>query len=199
VRDAVVVIESRRNLYRRTGLDWFGWHLVGAGTSPHIPELSGQGAARNRLRMNSVDDRIEAFKVGVQAAAARRLGTGSEPLNDNHVELEMRGTRIITAGAGAADLILRGTVSQIEQEQGPADFPAGNRNVLRIEFNGVRGSGARSNIYADVVGPSGPGNSGTGNRLEFEGDREAFLESNRHLDPSPPGRFFASESESRRE
>jgi len=37
VRDAVVVIESRRNLYRRTGADWFGVQLVGASTAPHIP------------------------------------------------------------------------------------------------------------------------------------------------------------------
>jgi hypothetical protein len=196
VRDALVVIESRRNLYRRTGLDWFGVHLAGASTSPHVPELPGQGAARNQLRMSSVDDRIEGFKVGVQAAAARRLGTGSEPLHDNRVELEMRGTRIITADAGAADLKLRGTVSQVEQEQSPADFPAGDRNVLRVEFNGVRGSGPRQNIYADADGPIRPGNSGTGNRLEFAGTREAFLESNRDLDPSPPDRFFGGESES---
>jgi hypothetical protein len=199
VRDALVVIESRGNLYRRTGLDWFGVHLVGASTPPHITELPGQAAARNQLRMSSVDDRIEGFKVGVQASAARRLGTGSEPLNDNRVELEMRGTRIITPDPGAADFKLRGTVSQIEQEQSPADIPAGDRNVLRVEINGVRGSGARQNIYADVDGPIRTDNSGTGNRLEFVGTREAFLESNRDLDPPPPARFFGRESEARGE
>ena len=49
----------------------------------HVPSRAGrpgQGAAGNLLHLVSEDDRIEGFRVGIQAAAARRLGVGSEPL-----------------------------------------------------------------------------------------------------------------------
>jgi hypothetical protein len=44
-----------------------------------------------------------------------------------------------------------------------------------------------------------PGNHGTGNRLEIEGRREAFVESNRDLDPAPAAEFFVGEPTSPRE
>lgn len=169
VHDARTVVESYGNLYRRTGLDRFGWHLLGASTAPHVREAPGQGGARNSLRVTSRDDRIEGFRVGIQAAAARRLGLASEPLNDNRLEIDLRGTRIQTEGEGAADLVMRATVSEIEQQKEPMELPAGDRNVLRLQMSGVTGSGQRRNVFADVVGPLEPANFGTGNQLQVVG------------------------------
>jgi len=194
VHDARTIVESRGNLYLHTGLDRHGWHVMGASTSPHVQDGPGQGAAGNLLHLVSEDDRIEGFRVGIQAAAARRLGVGSEPLSDNRLELDLRGTRILTQGEGAADLNLRGTFSEVEQAQGPADFAAGDRNVMQVRMQGVRGSGPRNNVYGDVVGPRHAQDSGTGNRLRFLGDRAAFLRSNQDVRPAPPAGLFEEES-----
>jgi hypothetical protein len=192
VHDARVVVESHGNLYRRTAFDRFGWHLLGASTSPHVQEAPGQGGARNSLRMTSRDDRIEGFRVGIQAAAARRLGLGSEPLSDNQLELDLRGTRIATEGDGAADLVLRATVSEIEQERAPMELPAGDRNVLRVRMSGVTGSGQRRNVFAEVAGPRNPANFGIGNQLRVVGELETFRQSNRAIRPLPGPQYFSA-------
>ena len=190
VHDSRTIVASRGNRYRRTGADWFGWQLVGGSTSPHVQEAPGQGGSHNLLRMTSVDDRLEGFRAGIQAAAARRLGLESDLLDDNRLELDLQGTRILTAGEDAADLVLRGTVSQVEQTQEPADFAAGDRNVVQVRMTGVRGSGERRNVYADVVGPRDPANSGNGNRLQISGDVATFRQSNPAIEPPPDPRFF---------
>lgn len=194
VHDSRTVVESSGNLYRRTGFDRFGWHLLGASTSPHVQEGPGQGGARNSLRMTSANDRVEGFRVGIQAVAARRLGLDSDLLNDNRLDLDLQGTHILTEGEGAADLVLRSTLSEIEQAKELADFAAGDRNVMQVLMSGVRGSGVRNNVYAVVTGPRRPQDYGTGNRLTFRGGREAFLRSNQQLDPVPPARLFAEDA-----
>jgi hypothetical protein len=190
VHDSRVVIESQGNLYRRTGLDRFGWHLVGASTPPHLQEAPGQGGTRNSLRMISRDDRIEGFRVGIQASAARRLGLTSEPLSDNRLEIDLRGSRIMTEGDAAADLVLRATVSEIEQERAAMELAAGDRNVLRLQMSGVTGSGQRRNVFADVVGPLEPANFGTGNQLQVVGGSETFRRSNQSIEPPPGPQHF---------
>jgi hypothetical protein len=172
---------------------------MGASSSPHYEELPRQGAQGNLLRIDSTDDRIEAFRVGIQGSAARRVGADSQRLNDNRLQLNLERTRILTDGHGAADLRLRGALSEIEQEEGPMDVAAGDRNELQVTMTGVSGSGTRDNVYADVEGPSHPGNAGTDNRLVFQGSRQAWLDSNRALDPAPPERYFSVESVGRRE
>jgi hypothetical protein len=62
-------------------------------------------------------------------------------------------------------------------------------------MRGVTGSGSRSNTYADVLGPTGPVApeiQGTGNRLEFVGNLNAFGQTNRAIDPAPAPEFFTS-------
>jgi len=193
VHDSGVVIESHGNLYRRVGLDRFGWHLLGASTSPHVQEVPGEGSTRNSLSMISRDDRIEGFRAGIQAAAARRLGLSSEPLSDNRLEIDLRGTRILTEGEGAADLVLRAAVSEIEQEKGPMELAAGDRNLLRLRMSGVTGSGRRGNVFADVLGPREPANFGTGNQPQVVGEAESFRQANRAIDPSPGPQHFVGE------
>ena len=186
VHDSRTVIESLGNLYRRTGLDRFGWHLVGASTAPHVQEAPSQGGARNTLHMFSRGDRIEGFRTGIRAVAARRLGLASGPLDDNRTEIDLRGTRILTEGEAAADLVFRATVSEIEQEKAAMELAAGDRNVLRVQMSGVTGSGLRRNVFADVVGPLEPANFGTGNQLQVVGEAETFRRSNPSVEP-PPG------------
>jgi len=190
VTDAVMRIESRRNRYIRSGRDRYGWLLLGGSTSPHFLEAGIPGAARATLLVDSTDDRIEGFRQGIQAAAARRIGGQSSLLMDNRVDLRLRGTRIRSDGEGAADLVLQGTMSEVAQAEGPGEFSAGGRNQLRVVMEGASGSGERRNVYADVVGPAKPGNRGAGNRLEFTGDAASFSRSNRGIDPPPDAQFF---------
>jgi hypothetical protein len=190
VTGSVTSVESRRNLYARAGFDRHGWLLLGGSSSPHFLNATIPGASRNRLHVESVDDRIEGFRFGIQAAAARRLSAQSASLDDNHVELSLQGTRIVTPGEDAADLVLQATLSETGQAGGPGEFPAGDRNGLRLKMSGVTGSGRRQNVFADVVGPVQPANFGTGNQLQIVGESEAFRRSNPSIEPPPDARHF---------
>ncbi len=190
VRDSVTQIESRGNLYAALGHERHGWALMGASSQPHFVDLPGSGAAHNLMRMVSTDDRIEGYPVGIRAVGARRVGADRQPLSDNRMELNIERARIRTEGDGAADLVFWATWSEIAQGEGPGDFPAGEGNVLHVRMSDSHGSGHRKNAFAIVSGPLKPENQGAGNRLEIEGRRKAFIESNRDLDPAPPDRFF---------
>jgi hypothetical protein len=191
VTDSVMRVESRDNLYVRSGRDRYGWLLLGGSTSPHFLEAGIPGAARTLLQLDSTDDRVEGFRWSIHAVAARRIGGDSSPLMDNRLELRLRGTHIRSTGDGAADLVLQGALSEIAQAQGAGEFPAGDRNVLHVRMQGVTGSGPRQNAYAHVSGPSQPAHQGTGNRLEIVGDPASFARSNPDLDPPPPASFFS--------
>jgi hypothetical protein len=141
VTGSVTSVESRRNLYTRGGFDRHGWLLLGGSTSPHILEATSPGASRNQLHLESTDDRIEGFRYGIQAAAGRRLGAQGATLSDNRLDLHLQGTKIVTQGEDAADLVLQAALSEIDQASGPGEFPAGDRNVLRLQMSGVTGSG----------------------------------------------------------
>jgi len=190
VAGSVTSVESRRNLYARSGFDRHGWLLLGGSAAPHFLDAAIPGASRNRLDLASVDDRIEGFRFGIQAAAARRLSAQDAPLDDNHVELSLQGTRIVTPGEDAADLVLQAALSETGQAGGPGEFPAGDRNVLRLQMSGVTGSGWRRNVFADAVGPLQPANFGSDNRLEVVGEVATFLQSNRAIEPPPDAQHF---------
>lgn len=191
VTHASTSFESNGNLYARNpgGLDRFGWRVIG-GSSAHIPGLASPGASFNQTRVQSVDDRIEGFKVGILAAAGRRWLSASGPVSDNRVELELTGTRIRTEGQDSADFLLQGTLSEEAPDVG-REFPAGDRNVLRIRMQGVAGSPTeRANRYIDVYGPSAPADRGAGNRLEFAGKAADFAGANMSISLAPPAEFF---------
>lgn len=190
VTDAETSVESRRNLYQRAARSRVGWLLLGGSTPPHFLEAGVPGASRSTLHIDSIDDRIEGFHHGIEAAAARRIGAQSSMLSDNRLELRLQGTRIATVGDGAADLVLRGALSEAGPRAAPGEFPAGDRNVLHAAMSGVQGSGPRRNVFAQVVGPMRPTEQGAGNRLEFSGSRGEFERSNRGIDPAPAAGFF---------
>jgi len=190
VTGAEAVIESRRNLYAVTGWPRAGWLLIGGSTSPHFLEGGIPGASGVSLRFDSMGDRIEGFRTGVWAAAARRLGATSSPLSDNRLELRLEGTRIASVGEDAADLVLHGAVSEAKPWVRGGEFSAGDRNVLRASLTNVTGSGIKRNRFTDVEGPLQPANSGTGNRLVIEGSLEQFRRSNRAIEPLPAAGLF---------
>lgn len=193
VTGSVTSVESRGNVYTRAGLDRHGWLLLGGSTSPHFLDATTLGASHNQLQLESTEDRIEGFRQGIQAAAARRLSAQSAPLEDNRVDLRVHGARIVTPDEEAADIVLQATLSEAGQAGGPAEFPAGDRNVLRLQMSGVTGSGPRRNVFADVVGPVKPANFGTGNQLQVFGEAETFRRSNPSIEPPPDAQHFVGQ------
>lgn len=191
VAQARTSLESSRNLYVRNpgGTDKFGWRVVG-GSSAHIPGLASPGASSNVARVHSIDDRIEDFKVGIQAAAGRRWLDASGPVSDNLVELDLERTRVRTEGQDAADFVFQGAFSEAAPGVG-REFPAGDRNVTRIRMRNVIGSPAvRANQYADASGPALADNKGVGNRLEILGGAADFARNNTSISVAPPAEFF---------
>lgn len=190
VTGATTTIDSRRNLFTVNAWPRAGWFLIGGSTSPHYVEAGIPGASGVSLRFDSKGDRIEGFDAGVWAAAARRIGPASSPLSDNRLELRLEGTRISSVGEAAADLLLRGAVSEAVPFVEPGEFAAGDRNVLHASLNDVAGSGVTRNRYAHVEGPVQPANAGAGNRLVVEGTPEQFRRSNRAIEPEPAAVLF---------
>lgn len=198
VHDSKVAIQSQRNLYRDDSPNpcatpHFGWNLTG-GSGPPTP-LPVPETARNTLRFNSLDDRIEGFTTGVLATGARRffgLPTAG-PSTDNSLDLQLLGTRISTPSCGGAafvaDLALEGAFSANNA------LVPGDGNTVHAIIQGVTGSGPRFNVYTHAMGPSGPlpaGLEGTGNRLEIAGTLIAFASTIRGIDPLPGPELFTS-------
>ena len=199
VHDAIVGIESQRNLYRNdspdpcASLPRGGWNLTG-GSGPPAP-LPVPETARNSLRVHSVDDRIEGFTTAVAATGSRRFFPSpiAGPSTDNSIELQLLGGTISTPScAGAqfvADLDLEGAATADDA------LVPGDGNSVRAVIRGVTGSGPRFNRYANAAGPAGPlapAFQGTGNILEIVGSPVAFAQTNRHIDPAPGAGFFTA-------
>jgi hypothetical protein len=193
VHDSKTVIQSRGNLYRDDSADpcvtrHLGWNINGGSGVP-VPLQIGQ-TARNTLRVHSQGDRLERFATAILGSGGRRFFglPNSGPVIDNTMELELINATISTPSCGAIDFRLSGAAVA------DASLTPGDGNVLRAVFRGVTGSGARANVFADAVGPSGPLSpsvQGTGNRLEFAGSRRAFDKTNESISPAPAAEFFS--------
>lgn len=198
VHDSRTEIASRYNLYRDDTADPCVAHRFGlkmqAGSGPPLP-LPILGVARNVLRLRSEDDRVVGFTIGVYATAGSRFfpEPTSGPITDNRLDLELLGTTITTPSCGGASFVkdfqLAGAIVT------SASLIPGDGNTLHVVMRGVTGSGLRSNVYADVLGPSGPviPATSTGNRMEFAGSLQAFAQTNRAIDPAPPPELFSNQ------
>jgi len=149
------------------------------------------GVLRNTLRMRSVNDRIEGFRLGVHAAAARRLKETSGPLSGNRVDLDMSGTTIRTVdavsapvGVAAADLSLHGAMAGVGYGT-RSTLAIGDDNELRASIKGASGSGLRANVFSNVTGPVLPSARGRHNRLIVAGDASDFARANPGIEPVP--------------
>jgi hypothetical protein len=197
VHDSKTVVQSRGNLYIDDSADpcvskRVAWNLAGGSGIP-APVQIGETFG-NALSVHSQSDRIDAFTLGILATGGRRffgLPTAG-PVTNNTIDLELIGTNISTSscsGAPSVDFRMAGALVT-NQSLAPGDG-----NTVHAVMRGVTGSGARANVYANVLGPAGPLASqyeGTGNRLEFTGNLHAFARVNREIDPAPGSEFFTS-------
>ena len=183
VTSAQTTLISQGNLYSWLAGTAPAWAIIG-GSSVPVAGFVAPGASGNVNRFTSVGDRIDGFRMGIFAAAARRQNLTSDENSDNVVDLRMTELRIRTTGSGAADLILHGARAENGQ------YTPGNNNVLRVTMIGVTGSGTRANSYAHEQGPAGPQNLGTGNRLEIRSSKFVFGLLNPGIVPAPAAEFF---------
>lgn len=156
------------------------WQIIGGSSSP----LGGTSNTNsNSASVESRDDQIKGFKVGIVAVGGRRL-PGDGTCSNNKARLELLRLTLATEPPNtAADFVLMGAQSQA---LGPAPpmFPAGDKNIVHILVQKTTGSCPRANRYANSAG------LGNGNRLVFVGSPAAFDDSNRKIDLAPPDGFF---------
>jgi hypothetical protein len=209
VHNSEVNITSQGNIYRNEWQDQcasalLGWNLTGGSGAP-IP-LALPATTKNRLRLRSVDDRIDGFTTGVLATGSRRFF--SSPLNaapsGNHIDLQLIGTRISTPscasigrsdsrGLAAAELTAIRDLELVGGWVKNDALAAGDGNTVRAEIRGVTGSGMRANKYANVATSFErvPAQlQGIGNRLEIVGTPQDFARSNQRLVLAPGPEFF---------
>jgi len=142
--------------------------------------------------MRSTGDRIDGAVVGIRATAARRFHSTSGPVSDNRVELDLQDLQIRTRAPKGADLVLHGAFAEPDPKLG-TEFPVGDRNILRIRFDGAKGSGVRANVYNVDSGASPPDLRGVDNRIEILGAGSTFASRNSGFEPPPPSAYFVGD------
>ncbi|MEA3001043.1 MAG: hypothetical protein QOK17_2876 [Sphingomonadales bacterium] len=169
VVDSATVIYSDSNVYKvdpgsPAGI---GWSLHGGSNPPPASIAPTRISRSNRLVMDSTNDRIEGFDVGLYAAGGARPNNTGVEVDSNSAYLTLDGT--VFAKSGVADVMLFGAVA------GGAFLP-GNDNHLFVALRSVKASQALplTNVYADSAqddgSPLAPADLGTGNFLEILGD-----------------------------
>jgi hypothetical protein len=136
----------------------------------------------NELRLSSIGDRIEGFRVGLSATGGQRTSALSQPISSNSVQVQAVGIKL---GTLVGDIALYGARTLVD---GAA---TGDGNVVRFNMRQAEGSGARDNAYAHSASPSMT-NLGSGNRVEVAGDPTAFAHTNVNIVPAPSAAFFAN-------
>ena len=136
-------------------------------------------AESSSVRVESDDDRIEGYRVGIHAAAANLAAGMPGTVMRNRGELTLRGVGIRSVGEGAADLSLHGALSESESgnETGVEAPMNAQGNVLRVSIQGSWGGGLHRNVYANAW-LSGDAVTAGRNRLDIAGSRAEFLQSN---------------------
>jgi hypothetical protein len=148
------------------------WQIVGGSSSP----LGGNSNTNsNSASVESRDDQIKGFQVGIVAVGGRRL-PGGGTCSNNKARLELLHMTVATNGTDAADFEFMGALSFVASE-------AGDGNIVHVLVQKTTGSGRRENVYAN-------GDLGTRNRLVIVGSPAAFTRSNRNIIPAPPDGFF---------
>jgi serine/threonine protein kinase len=210
VHDSQVSVTSVSSVYRN---EWanpcasplLGWNLTGGSAMP-LP-VAVPPTTKNKLTVRSLNDRIENFTTGLLATGSRRFYAAplNAPPRDNHIELQLTGTTIVTPACAPANTSISNTGAPAVGEAAATDIrligawvannaaSAGDNNTVRAELRGVTGSGVRSNTYLhSAAGPRLPlpHLRGTGNKVELVGDLQSFIRANRRIDPAPPASFF---------
>ena len=111
----------------------------------------------NSAIVESKDDQIESFQVGIAAVGGRRLPDGGT-CSHNKAELNLNRMKLATKPHRDS--------SRFRCSWAPNPvwlFPAGDGNIVHVHVQETTGSGPRENLYADGAG------FGTGNQLVFVG------------------------------
>jgi hypothetical protein len=196
VHDSRTVIQSRRNLYRDDSPNpcvsrHLGWNMSGGSGVPVMLQVGE--TSRNTLRVHSHGDRLEGFTTAILGAGGRRFFASptAGPMTDNTMELELIDASISTPACGGASFVTDFRLAGALVTN--ASVTPGNGNTLRAVMRNVTGSGTRSNVFADALGPTGPLSpaiQGTGNRIEIAGTLRAFEQTNQAIDPAPAPELF---------
>ena len=157
VADATTKIISERNHYSpRPASDVEAWHIVGGSSWP-----LGENAKTdsNSAIVESTNDQIENFKVGIMAVGGRLLSLNHGTCSKNKVNLTLTGMKLATnPGPNAADFVFIGA-------QSDGLFPAGANNAVVVEV--LAGTPpATVMLFRIEVHDAG---FGTGNQLVFKG------------------------------
>jgi hypothetical protein len=177
VANATTKINSVGNRYSPQGVSAAeGWQIIGGSSSP----VGGNAKTEsNSASVQSTDDQIENFKVGIRAFGGRRL-RDSGTCSNNKVELELIHMKLATKPDGtAADFEFRGAFA--ESPPGVVS-PAGDKNIVRVLVQRTTGSRQRRNVYTNGAESE--------NRLVFRGTLGEFTTSNTNIDPAPTAQFF---------
>ena len=128
VTGANVTLRSRGNLYVSAGGSFpVGWGILGGSSAPHEPLT--EGAESNSVRIESHDDRIEGYRIGINAAGGRQIAGMPGTVKHNRSELLLSGLRIKTVGDGAADLVLHGAWLETEPGASAAALNSSRRTT----------------------------------------------------------------------
>jgi hypothetical protein len=184
-------IRSRRTVWshpdpQNASPNAIGFLIVGGSTAP---VGTTAGGVSNTTYIVSTDDRIEGFPIAVRAIAGRRFNPGSGMCHHNTIDLRLSDTVIQTPDTPtAADFHV--AAAQSDLSGGNSEYVPGNGNTLRFQASGIRASGPRANVFADVRGPVNEGNFGSNNALEVAGTPEHFATVNTGVEPPPAPEFF---------
>jgi hypothetical protein len=160
VDGAKTTVTSRGNHYSpRSASNVEAWHVVGGSSSP----LGGNANTdSNSAVVQSEDDQIENFRVGIVAIGGRRL-PGLGTCSNNKVKLKLTRMKPATNPLPAAtDFEFAGARSF------GALFPAGENNSVEVE---VLAGTRPDRLFSIDVHDAGVG---TGNQLVFTGTLAAF-------------------------
>jgi hypothetical protein len=175
---ATTTVDSEGNLYSaQSGSKAEAWQIIGGSDPPPaVPAGPDSSSDSNSARVESRDDQIKDFELGILAVGGRRLSSGGRGCSHNEVKLDLLNMTLDTKPQGA-DFVFVGARSGMEL------FSAGDGNIVHARIQQTQGSGGGRNLYADSQG------FGTGNKLIFVGTRDQFMDSNDAIE-APSAEFF---------
>ena len=161
VRNAKTTIDSNGNHYSPQGeSDVEAWQIFGGSSSPFGGNADTES---NSVSVQSKDDQIENFQVGIVAIGGRRL-PASGTCSNNEVKLELVNMTLATEPPGTAkDFVFEGARSF-----GP--FPAGDNNTVVVD---VLAGATPDPLFRIDIHDAG---FGTVNQLVFKGTLAAFTQ-----------------------
>jgi hypothetical protein len=155
------------------------WQIIGGSSSPVAGSASTDS---NSASVESRDDQITGFEVGIVAVGGRRL-PGGGTCSNNKARLELLHMTLATKPPpppekakdfdceGARSIVAPSIVAPL----------AGNANIVHVLVQKTTGSGPRDNRYAS---------GGDDNKLVFVGSPRAFTDSNPTINLAPADGFF---------